>query len=115
MTNTFRVAWTIPEDVTYLHHGAFGPTPKVVQEVRRAWSERLASEPMDFYVRHMEAELDRAIERLGAFIGAKPANLVFVDNATYAMNVVVATIPLEAGDEVLLTDHEYGSVQRMWR
>ncbi len=110
-----RDLWSIPADVTYLHHGAFGPTPRVVQDVREAWSGRLAAEPMDFYVRRMEGELDAAKERLGAFVGMKPANFTFVDNATFAMNVVAATLPLEPGDEVLLTDHEYGAVQRTWR
>jgi isopenicillin-N epimerase len=31
------------------------------------------------------------------------------------MNVVAASFPLAANDEVLLTDHEYGAVQRIWR
>ena len=30
------------------------------------------------------------------------------------MNVVAANVPLSAGDEVLLTDHEYGAVVRIW-
>ena len=30
------------------------------------------------------------------------------------MNIVADSFPLVAGDEVLLTDHEYGAVNRIW-
>ncbi len=45
---------------------------------------------------------------------ARAGNLIFADNATAAMNVVADALPLAAGDEVLLTDHEYGAVLRIW-
>lgn len=108
-------AWTLPPEVTYLNHGSFGPTPLVVQQARAEWSARLAAQPMDFYLRQMEPALDAAAERLGRFVGADARDLVFVDNATAAMNIVAATVPLADGDEVLLNNHEYGAVRRIWQ
>jgi isopenicillin-N epimerase len=70
---------------------------------------------MDFYVRQFEPAWLESRKRLAAFLGTAPENLVFVENSTAGMNVVAATVPLHAGDEVLLTDHEYGAVQRIWR
>ncbi len=110
-----RSAWTIPDDVTYLNHGSFGPTPRVVQLAREDWSRRLAQQPMDFYLRQMEPALDHAADSLATFIGAESRDLVFVDNATVAMNIVADNIDLKPGDEVLLNDHEYGAVFRIWR
>ena len=110
-----RSAWSIPEDVTYLNHGSFGPSPRVVQECREEWSRRLERQPMDFYLRQMEPALDQAMEPLARFLGADPRDLAFVDNATVAMNIVAANTQLSAGDEVLLNDHEYGAVFRIWR
>ncbi len=110
-----RSAWSIPEEVTYLNHGSFGPAPRIVQEVREDWSRRLERQPMDFYLRQMEPALDKAMESLGKFVGADPRDMAFVDNATVAMNVVAENIVLKAGDEVLLNDHEYGAVFRIWR
>jgi isopenicillin-N epimerase len=117
MTDTpdLRTSWSIPDDVTYLNHGSFGPTPKAVFEVREEWSRRLAAQPMDFYLRQMEPALDAAAADLAKFIDADPRHLAFVDNATAAMNAVAATVPLAPGDEILLNDHEYGAVQRIWR
>ena len=70
---------------------------------------------MDFYLKQLDPALDEAMSKVAKFIDANPRDLVFVDNATVAMNVVAETIDLKAGDEVLLSDHEYGAVFRIWR
>jgi isopenicillin-N epimerase len=110
-----RSDWSFPGGVTYLNHGSFGPSPRLVQDVRLAWSQRLNANPMDFYLRQFDGALEAAAARLGKLVGADSRDLVFVDNATVAMNVVAASLPLEAGDEILLNDHEYGAVFRIWR
>ena len=115
MTDDLRSLWSLPDDVTYLNHGSFGPSPLVVQAARERWSRRLESQPMNFFVREMEDALETAIAELARFVGTSRGNLVFCDNATAGVNIVGNTVPLAADDEVLLTDHEYGSVTRLWR
>lgn len=110
-----RAEWPLRAGVVYLNHGSFGPSPLPVIEAREAWSRRLEAEPMDCFVRTMEADLDAAAEELGRFVGADADGLVFVPNATVAMNLVAANVRLRPGDEVLATSHEYGAVLRIWR
>ena len=110
-----RGDWSIADGVTYLNHGSFGPPPRIVQDVRNEWTRRLNSNPMDFYLRQFDKALQNAAHRLGQLVGASDRDLVFVDNATVAMNVVAQSLPLGPGDEVLLNDHEYGAVFRIWR
>ncbi|HSG70671.1 MAG TPA: aminotransferase class V-fold PLP-dependent enzyme, partial [Planctomycetaceae bacterium] len=110
-----RSDWTLNDGVTYLNHGSFGPSPKSVQAVRQQWTERLEAQPMRFFVREMEQHLWDALECLGSFLGTEAVNLAFADNATFAMNVVASSVELSPGDQVLLTDHEYGAVTRIWR
>lgn len=107
--------WNLDPTVTFLNHGSFGPSPVAVQQAREEWARRIEREPMDFFVRRLETELDAARERLAEFVGAKPADLLFVDNATVGMNLVARSLPLASGDEILLNDHEYGAVVRIWR
>jgi isopenicillin-N epimerase len=113
--NPWRGEWALRQGVTYLNHGSFGPAPQIVVAAREKWSARLQREPMDFLVRQLEGALDATRERLAKFINTRSDHLAFVDNATVGMNVVARSVSLGLGDEVLLTDHEYGAVQRIWR
>lgn len=101
--------------ITYLNHGSFGPSPRVVCATQLAWQRQLRSNPMDFYVREYEAAYFAARARMAAFVGVAPESVVFIENATYGMNVVANSFHLAAGEEVLFTDHEYGAVLRIWQ
>jgi isopenicillin-N epimerase len=70
---------------------------------------------MDFFLREYEPELNHARDRVASFVSTARSNLVLVDHATFGMNVVAGSFPLEAGDNVLLNNHEYGAVQRIWQ
>jgi len=69
---------------------------------------------MDFFVRQLEPHWLAARLQLGSLAGTAPDNLVFVENATTAMNIVAANVSLRPGDQVVLSDHEYGAVLRIW-
>lgn len=112
---SLRDEWRLRPDTIYLNHGSFGPPPRAVREARQRWQESLDEQPMDFFVRAFEPAWLAARDRLARFVGAAPGSLIFVENATVGMNIVADSWPLAAGDEVLLTDHEYGAVQRMWQ
>ena len=111
----FAHQWQLRPDTIYLNHGSFTIPPNVVRYERRQWIDRLDEQPMDFYLRQLEPALDDARTRTASFVGTTRENLVFVDNATYGMNVVARSFRLTEGDEVLLCDHEYGSVIRTWQ
>ena len=107
--------WELRPGITYLNHGSFGPPPRAVREARDAWQRRLDSQPMDFFVRELEPAWRESRAAVAAFVGAPPGDLIFVDNATAGMNLIAQSFPLAAGDEVLLNDHEYGAVLRIWQ
>lgn len=110
----FRNHWQIAPATIYLNHGSFGPSPICVQQKRIELLSELESQPMEFLIRRVPDLMQEALATLAKFVRCDPENLVFVSNATAGMNVVAANIALQAGDEVLLTDHEYGAVIRIW-
>jgi isopenicillin-N epimerase len=112
---TLRQHWDLRPGVTYLNHGSFGPAPRPVREAWRQWGDQLQSEPVDFFVRILPEALEQARGVLAAFVGTRPQNVALVDNATAGMNVVAQSVHLSAGDEVLITDHDYGAVIRIWQ
>lgn len=115
MTNEYAHLWDLDPDTIYLNHGSFGPSPTEVRAVREDWTARLERQPMRFFCQQMEVELEKAATELAKFLHTKPARFALIDNATVAMNVVAASVELQPGDEVILTDHEYGAVRNIWK
>lgn len=114
-SSPFAHHFDIRSDTTYLNHGSFGITPSCVKHVRDQWTRDLEAQPMDFFVRVQTDAIQHAKQRLAEFLNATASNLAFVDNATWAMNVIAGCFPLSTGDNIVITDHEYGAVHRIWQ
>jgi len=109
-----RHEFRVRSDTVYLNHGSWGIALNRVRYRRDVLLKQMETQPMDFMLRSLEPLLMKARQRLAEFVGTKADNLAFVDNATYGMNVVANSLQLNEGDEVLLTDQEYGAVKRIW-
>lgn len=101
-------------DVTFLNHGSYGACPREVFESYLNWQRELERQPVEFMGRRVSELLDTARQNLAAYIGASADDVVFVPNATTGINLVAKSLHLEAGDQVLATDHEYGACQYTW-
>jgi isopenicillin-N epimerase len=66
-------------------------------------------QPLQFLVRELEPPLDAARGALAELVGADPADLVFVPNATHGVNTVLRSLIFEPGDELLVTNQEYNA------
>ena len=97
--------------VDFLNHGSFGAVPLELQQVQAEWRKRMEAEPVRFMVRELPAALDAVRAHCAGFLGADPADLVFVRNATGGANAVLQSFPLAEGDEILTTDHRYDAVR----
>ncbi len=101
--------WLLDPEVVFLNHGSFGATPIAVLEEQTRIQRRIESEPLQFFEHHYFEELDGARKELASFLGARVEDLGFVANATTGVNTVLRSLPLEPGDELLVTDHEYNA------
>lgn len=101
--------WALDPKVVFLNHGSFGATPRRIMEKQSELRARLEAEPVRFMVRELEPLLDEARRELGAFVGADPADIAFVANATTGVNAVLRSLDLRPGDELLTTTHEYNA------
>jgi isopenicillin-N epimerase len=111
--------WPLDPAVTYLNHGTVGVTPLRVLEAQRRIRDGVERAPAQAVLRDHSglvganrgpSRVREAAADVAAFVGARPEDLVFVDNATTGVNAVLRSIRFEPGDEVLLTDHGYGAV-----
>lgn len=116
-------SWLLDPEITYLNHGTVGATPRAVLAAQNAIRDEIERQPSRFLLRELagvgvgvprrkSSRLRAAAAAVAAFVGVPAEELVLVDNATTGVNAVLQSLSLEEGDELLLTDHAYGSVAR---
>lgn len=120
--------WALDPSVTYLNHGTVGATPRVVLAAQSALRDQIEKQPARFLLRELTPvgmqgipgpgvpatlahhRLRRAADAVAPWLGVEGDDLVFVDNATTAINTVLASWSLGRGDQVLVTNQAYGAV-----
>jgi isopenicillin-N epimerase len=101
-------------NITFLNHGSFGACPKPIFEELQRFQLELELDPVDFIQRKQPHYLKVARESLAEFVGCNAKDLFFTTNPTFAINVIMRSIKLNEGDEILSTNHEYGAMDRTW-
>jgi isopenicillin-N epimerase len=107
--------WSLDSEVTFLNHGSYGACPVEVLDAQRAWRDRLERQPVKFFSRDLDGLLGEVRRPIGEFVGADPADLALIANATGGANAVLRSLTFEPGDEILTTDHEYNAILNVAR
>jgi len=112
-----RSPWLLDPAVTFLNHGSFGGCPAPVLDEQTRLREEMERRPIEWLARErdLDPKLDRAREALAAVVGGDARDLVFVPNATTAVNAVLRSAHFEAGDELVFTDHGYNACNNVVR
>jgi isopenicillin-N epimerase len=100
--------------IVFLNHGSFGATPKPVFDVYQNWQLRLERQPVLFLGREYDQLLFESRSALGGYLNADPDELVYIPNATHGVNIIAHSLGLEAEDQILTTNHEYGACDYTW-
>ncbi|HKJ85289.1 MAG TPA: aminotransferase class V-fold PLP-dependent enzyme, partial [Spirochaetia bacterium] len=107
--------YSIPSGIAYLNNGSFGPVPTAAIEASVALLRDLESNPQEYLAAYRE-RTPGVKASLGTFLGMRAEDFVFVTNVTVAMNMIARGLrSLAPGDEILLTDQEYGAVDKTWQ
>jgi len=109
MPSPYRKHWSIDPELSFLNHGSFGACPTAVLKHQSQLRGRMEASLVRFMARELEGQVDRARAILADFVGAQPADLVFVPNATSGANAVLRSMELTADDEILVTNHGYNA------
>jgi isopenicillin-N epimerase len=112
--------WPLDPGATYLNHGTVGVAPRRVLEAQQRLRDRIERHPSRFMLRQLwsftgsaadgPTLMREAAREVAAFVGARPDDLVFIDNTTAGVNGVMQSLPLAPGDDIVVTDHAYGGI-----
>lgn len=104
----------LASDIIFLNHASFGACPRKVFEVYQDLQRQLEHQPVRFFGEEMNKLEKEARRILADYLKTLEENLVFIPNATHGVNIIVRSLTLGPGDEILTTDHEYGACNSAW-
>lgn len=97
---------------TPLNHASFGTYPKSVQK-RFHQVQALSEARPDTFVRYEYPKLlDESRKAMASYLGVPVDEVVFVSNATNAINVLLRSLKFKKGDVILHLSTVYGAVQK---
>ena len=113
--NGMKDWFLLDPDITFLNHGSFGACPKPVFADYQNWQRKLEKQPIQFMTEILYDGLKKSRESLSKFVGCHDDEIIFFSNPTTAVTNVIHNLDLKSGDEILMTNHEYGALVRAWK
>jgi isopenicillin-N epimerase len=104
-TGLFRLGTS----VAHLNHGSFGAVPLPVAAARQRFLDEASADPDAFFL-GVPDRIAAARTRIAHHLGTAAEGAAFVANATEAANLALDAVRLSPDDEILVTDHGYGTV-----
>ena len=109
--------WALEPGTRHLNHGSFGAVLDEVLDLQQEWRRRFEANPSRYVFRELGEAVDRAREAVGRFVGADPAGIAPVRNATTGVASVLRSVEpwLAPGDQLLTTAHDYNAIRQILR
>ena len=104
-----RAQFPLSRDLIYFNTGGLGPTSEPVLAIMAETTRKLQARSEHGHGLFTDA---RAV--VARFLGAEPAEIAFVRNATEANSIVAAGLKLTAGDEVIFETHAHPGGSYPW-
>ena len=109
--------WALEPGTRHLNHGSFGAVLDQVLDLQQRWRRRFEANPTRFVFRELDEAVDRARSAVARFVGADPAGIAPVRNATTGVASVLRSVEpwLGPGDQLLTTAHDYNAIRQILR
>jgi selenocysteine lyase/cysteine desulfurase len=108
-------AYTVSPAILNLNNGGVSPQPKVVQEAMERYT-KYSNEAPSHYMWHI---LDKGREpirrKLAELAGTEAGELAINRNTTEALGTVTFGLPLNKGDEIVMTRQDYPNMIHAWK
>jgi selenocysteine lyase/cysteine desulfurase len=102
------------ESFIQLNYGFYHPSLRPVLEVEIAAVREINRRGAHFKWQESDRLLEAARADLARLAGVEADELVITRNASEALNLVIQGVALEAGDEVVCSDQDYGAMEQAW-
>lgn len=111
----YRALFPISEHIAFLNHAATAPLGRHVAEALSQFTARRQHEPFETLRRELGQLQRRFKDRVARLIGAARADeIVAMPNTAAGINTAAHSLPLGAGDNVIILDGDYPANVYPW-
>ncbi len=103
------------ESFCQLENGYFSHASLPVRKFQRERQEYIQNRSSYFMRKEQEASIENSRKALAGFFGWDKEELAFTRNTTESLNILISGFPWKAGDEVVIGDQDYGSMDEAFR
>lgn len=108
-------AYTTSPQLINLNNGGVSPSPQIVQDAVERYGKYANEAPSYYMWRILDQGREPLRENLAAYAGCSAEEIAINRNATEALDTVILGLPLEKGDEVVMTRYDYPNMLHAWR
>ena len=108
-------AYTVDRNWINLNNGGVSPSPRIVQEAMKRSLDQAHTAPSHVLWKLQEPKKEQVRTGLARLFGCSREEIAITRNASEALETVILGLDLEAGDEVVATDHNYPRMLNAWR
>ena len=107
--------YTVSASIINLNNGGVSPQPRVVQEAVERYNQ-LSNETPSYYMwRIVDQGKEPIREKLAQLGGVSPEEIAINRNSSEALETIIFGLPLQRGDEVILTKQDYPNMINAWK
>ncbi len=111
-----KQAYTVSPTILNLNNGGVSPQPRVVQEAVERYN-RLSNETPTHYMWHIldQQGKEPIREKLADLAGCSKEEIAINRNSSEALETIIFGLPLQKGDEVVLSKQDYPNMINAWK
>ena len=112
----FRREFELDPQITFLNTGSIGCTPRIVLDQIHQANLALEQNPFHHvWEDGLAGDLELVRQRVAKFFAVTKSEIALTENTTSGLYAIGSGIRWEAGDEVILTNHEHLSCMAVWK
>jgi selenocysteine lyase/cysteine desulfurase len=108
-------AYTVSPQIINLNNGGVSPSPQIVQDAVERYGKYANEAPSYYMWRILDQGREPLRENLAKYVGCSPDEIAINRNATEAIDTVIMGMPLQKGDEIVMTRYDYPNMLHAWR
>jgi isopenicillin-N epimerase len=103
-----RNEFTTDRTVINMNNGHVSPAPRTVQDAMRRYLDYSNMGPYHTMIQQLEKHVETARRMIAETVGCDPEEIAITRNSSESLEIAQLGVRLQAGDEVLTTNQDYG-------